>query len=126
MGTARYITSFRIEKLSADEYWLNLGDVRESARIRINGMPVDTLFAVPFKTTVGKYLKIGENTLEIDVTNLPANRIADYDRKGIMWRIFHDINIVDINYQRTIYDKWETVPSGLLGPVTLESSSLKK
>jgi hypothetical protein len=126
MGTACYTTSFRIDKLSADEYWLNLGDVRESARVRINGMSADTLFAVPFKTAVGKYLKIGENTLEIDVTNLPANRIADYDRKGIVWRIFHDINIVDINYQRTMYDKWETVPSGLLGPVTIESSYLKK
>ena len=126
VGTACYTTSFRIDKLSADEYWLNLGDVRESARVRINGMSADTLFAVPFKTAVGKYLKIGENTLEIDVTNMPANRIADYDRKGIVWRIFHDINIVDINYQRTMYDKWETVPSGLLGPVTIESSYLKK
>ena len=126
MGTARYTTSFRLDKLSADEYWLNLGDVRESARVRINGMPVDTLFAVPFKTAVGKYLKIGTNTLEIEVTNLPANRIADYDRRGIVWRIFHDINIVDINYQKTTYYKWETVPSGLLGPVTLESSFLKK
>jgi hypothetical protein len=41
-------------------------------------MQVDTLFAVPFKTTVSKYLKQAENTLEIEVANLPANRIADY------------------------------------------------
>ena len=119
-GTAQYRITFNIDKLSADEYWLSLGDVRESARVWVNGVPVDTLFAVPFKTTVGKYLKQGENTLEIEVTNLPANRIADYDRRGIVWRIFHDINIVDVNYEKTLYDKWDVVPSGLLGPVMIE------
>lgn len=125
MGTARYSTTFNIDNLSADEYWLCLGDVRESARVRVNGMQVDTLFAVPFKTAIGKYLKEGENTLEIEVTNLPANRIADYDRRGIVWRIFHDINIVDVNYQRTLYDKWDVVPSGLLGPVVIEGVRIK-
>lgn len=125
MGTARYSTAFNIDNLSADEYWLCLGDVRESARVRVNGMQVDTLFAVPFKTAIGKYLKEGENTLEIEVTNLPANRIADYDRRGIVWRIFHDINIVDVNYQRTLYDKWDVVPSGLLGPVVIEGVRIK-
>jgi hypothetical protein len=125
VGTARYSITFNIDNLSADEYWLRLGDVRESARVRVNGMQVDTLFAVPFKTLVGKYLKEGENTLEIDVTNLPANRIADYDRRGIVWRIFHDINIVDVNYQRTLYDKWDVVPSGLLGPVVIEGIRIK-
>jgi hypothetical protein len=119
-GTARYSITFHIDNLSADEYWLCLGDVRESARVLVNNMQVDTLVAVPFKTTVGKYLKEGENTLEIEVTNLPANRIADYDRRGIVWRIFHDINIVDVNYQKTLYDKWGVVPSGLLGPVMIE------
>lgn len=125
VGTARYSITFNIANLSADEYWLRLGDVRESARVRVNGIQVDTLFAVPFKTLVGKYLKEGENTLEIDVTNLPANRIADYDRRGIVWRIFHDINIVDVNYQRTLYDKWDVVPSGLLGPVVIEGVRIK-
>ncbi len=124
-GTAQYRITFNIDKLSADEYWLSLGDVRESARVWVNGVPVDTLFAVPFKTTVGKYLKQGENTLEIEVTNLPANRIADYDRRGIVWRIFHDINIVDVNYEKTLYDKWDVVPSGLLGPVVIKGVCIK-
>jgi len=124
-GTARYSITFNVDNLSADEYWLCLGDVRESARVLVNNMQVDTLVAVPFKTTVGKYLKEGENTLEIEVTNLPANRIADYDRRGIVWRIFHDINIVDVNYQKTLYDKWDVVPSGLLGPVIIEGVRIK-
>lgn len=120
MGTARYSTKFTINDLSSDEYQLHLGDVRESARVFLNGKEVSTLFSVPYKTNIGKYLKIGENLLEVDVTNLPANRISDYDKRGVEWRIFNEINFVDLNYKKTLYDKWETSPSGLLGPVVIQ------
>ena len=96
--------------------------MRESAKIRINGQDAGTLFSVPFSTKVTKFLKPGKNTIEIEVTNLPANRIADYDRKGIQWRKFKEINIVNIKYQPSDYSTWQTVPSGLLGPVILQPS----
>ena len=123
MATARYSKSFSFKKEAGKEYLLSLGDVRESAVVRINGKKVATLFAVPFETLIGEYLKDGENLLEIDVTNLPANRIADYDRRGVEWRIFHEINFVDIQYKGTKYDKWEVMPSGLLGEVKIEELS---
>lgn len=116
-GTARYSKTFRFKKEASKAYLLSLGDVRESAVVRINGKEVATLFAVPFETQIGNYLKDGENRLEIDVTNLPANRIADYDRRGVEWRIFHEINFVNIAYKNTLFDTWNTLPSGLLGPV---------
>jgi hypothetical protein len=119
-GTARYRVKFTINKVPGRDYLLNLGDVRESACVYVNGREVGTLFAVPFTTRIGRYLNNGENLLEIDVTNLPANRISDYDRRGVQWRIFNDINVVDVNYQQTLYDKWETVPSGLPRPVTVK------
>jgi hypothetical protein len=53
------------------------------------------------------------NTIDIDVTNLPANRIADYDRRGVNWRIFKEINFVDVLYQKTTYGGWPVMPSGL-------------
>ena len=68
---------------------------------------------------MGRFLKPGRNTLEVEVTNLPANRIADYDRRGVKWRKFKDINIVSIFYKPITFDTWATAPSGLLGPVTL-------
>ncbi len=126
MGTARYNTTFTIDNPGSDEYLLDLGDVRESARVFVNDKEVSTLFAVPFKTYIGKYIKKGENKLEVEVTNLQANRIADYDRRGVKWRIFNEINFVDVNYQKTLYDKWETVPSGLLGPVTIREMKFYK
>lgn len=94
MGTGCYTTTFRIENpASAQDWLLSLGDVRESARIRINGREITTLWAVPYSCSVGQYLLPGKNTLEIEVTNLPANRIADMDCRGVKWRIFKDINI---------------------------------
>lgn len=120
MGTARYSTTFTVENPDAEDYLLKLGDVRESARIFVNDKEVITLFAVPFQTYIGEYLRSGVNKLDVEVTNLPANRIAEYDRQGVEWRKFNEINFVDVNYKKTKYDRWEVMPSGLLGPVVLQ------
>ncbi|MFR9165449.1 MAG: glycosyl hydrolase [Dysgonomonas sp.] len=125
-GTAVYSTTFNLPDIKADEWELSLGDVCESARVRINGQEVATLWAVPFRTLAGKYLKEGSNKIEIEVTNLPANRIADYDRRKVDWRIFKEINIVKLGYKKGDYSDWETVPSGLLGPVTLTPLTIIK
>ena len=120
MGAACYTTTFTLKNPADVEEWmLDLGDVRESARVRINGQAVATLIAVPYRCLVGKYLRPGVNTLEVEVTNLPANRIADMDRRDVPWRIYKDANIVNIHYKKDNYGKWEPVPSGLLGPVHL-------
>lgn len=126
MGTARYSVTFDIGNYEGKEYLLNLGDVRESARVYLNGKEIATLFAVPYEVNIGDYIRTGSNLLEIDITNLPANRISEYDRKGVEWRIFEEINFVDLKYKNTLYDKWETVPSGLLGPVTIQEINQKK
>lgn len=120
MGAACYTTTFTLKSPADVEEWmLDLGDVRESARVRINGQAVAALIAVPYRCLVGKYLRPGVNTLEVEVTNLPANRIADMDRRDVPWRIYKDANIVNIHYKKDNYGKWEPVPSGLLGPVHL-------
>ncbi len=118
MGTACYSTSFTIST-QADEWLLSLGDVRESAKVRINGEEVGTLWAVPYNCYVGDYLHEGENTIEIEVTNLPANRIAEMDRQEIPWRKFKEINIVKLDYSKGTYANWQPMESGLLGPVEL-------
>ena len=118
-GAATYSITFDLPEMPCDEWLLELGDVRESARVIINGTPVDTLWSVPFCTYVKKYLRPGENRIDIEVTNLPANSIADYDRRGIEWRRFKDANINNLGYKKGKYGHWQTIPSGLLGPVRL-------
>jgi hypothetical protein len=114
--TVQYTASFTLPSLPADSEWqLDLGDVRESARVRINGHDVATLFAVPFRCLIGQYLRAGDNRLEVEVTTLPANRIAAMDRQGVRWRKFKDTNIVNIHYRPTTYGAWAPVAGGIGG-----------
>lgn len=118
-GTALYTLETDIPAIEADEWILDLGDVRESARVRINGKSAGTVWAVPYRLKVGRFLKAGRNRIEVEVTNLPANAIAELDRKKVPWRKFKDINVVDLNYKKTTYEKWDPLPSGLNGTVRL-------
>ena len=119
MATGVYSNQITLPNIPADDWILDLGDVRESARVRINGQDAGTAWAVPYQLKVGKWLKPGENKIEIEVTNLPANRIADMDRRGEKWRIFNEINVVNLQYKAVPYDNWQPLPSGLNGGVRL-------
>lgn len=123
-GTACYETFFNLEANPADDWMLDLGDVRESARVRLNGQDVGTLWSLPMRLRVGSFLRAGENRLEIEVTNLAANRIRALDRAGVDWKIMHEINFVDIHYKPFDASGWSLQPSGLLGPVTLTPMGL--
>lgn len=118
-GTARYRVQFDAPNQPADDWLLDLGDVRESARVRLNGKDVGTAWSLPFQLRIGSYLRPGVNELEIDVTNLAANRIRDLDRRGVKWKIMREINFVNINYQPFDASGWTLTPSGLLGPIKL-------
>ncbi len=121
MGTGVYTTTIKLSKKAlGDGQWLiDLGDVRESARVYINGQFVGCAWSVPFILDTKGTLKAGSNELRIEVTNLPANRIASLDRQGVKWRKMEEINVVDINYKKTTYDQWEPMPSGLNSPIRL-------
>lgn len=114
-GSGVYKLSFNMPKHEADDWCLDFGEgLYESARVRINGQYVGLVWAVPYQMNVGKYLKPGENNeIEIEVTNLPANLISDYDRRGVNWRIFKDINIVSVFYKPITFDVWDRKESGL-------------
>ena len=118
-GAARYSTTVRVPDTEADRWWLDLGDVRESARVWINGRPAGAVVAHPFRVDVSDLIKPGVNEIAIEVTNLSANRIRDLDRRGVDWKKFYDINFVDHMYKPFDASGWELKPSGLLGPVTL-------
>jgi hypothetical protein len=120
MGTGVYTTHLKLSKKEASRHWeIDLGDVRESARVYINNVNIGCAWAVPFVLDCKDALKTGDNVIRIEVTNLPANRISEMDRQGIAWRKFNEINIVDINYKKTGYENWKPVPSGLNSTVVL-------
>jgi hypothetical protein len=120
-GTGRYTVRFERPGGDAADWLLDLGHVAETARVTLNGRHLGTLFSRPFQLRVGDALRPGTNTLEIEVTNLAANRVRDLDRRGVPWKTFHDANIVNIDYKPLDASAWPLRDSGLLGPVTLRA-----
>lgn len=77
-GTATYTTLFDMPKgnMSADKRMiLSLGDVKNMASIKINGIQMPLLWKAPFECDITEALRGGENLLEIEITNLWPNRM---------------------------------------------------
>lgn len=120
-GTAVYRTTFDAPAAKPGAAsLLDLGTVCQSARVRLNGRDLGTLLMKPYRVDIpAGVLKPAGNALEVEVTNLSANRLRDLDRRGVEWRVFTDINIVGIDYKPLDCTKWPTFDSGLLGPVRI-------
>ncbi len=118
-GTAKYTTTFSVPLNQLNKRgWIELGDVRESATVTLNGKMLGTAWCLPFRVPITEgSLKERDNVLEIDVTNLSANRIRYLDKKGVNWKKFYDINMVDIGYRPFDASGWQPAASGLLGTV---------
>jgi hypothetical protein len=126
-GTARYSIGFaRPAAPAGTTAWrLDLGSIHESARITLNGKELGTFIGPWFRTDIPVDGFRDDNTLEVDVSNLMANRIADLDRRGVQWKKFHNINFpARVGANRGADGlfsaaKWTPLASGLAGPVTL-------
>ncbi len=123
-GVGRYTIELDAPQPSADDWFLDLGEVRESAEVRLNGESLGVVFAPPYRVRIPGDKLREQNTLEVDVANLMANRIADLDRRGVPWKKFYNVNMAARrreNAKAGVFDAagWPPQPSGLLGPVTL-------
>jgi hypothetical protein len=116
-GTALYRLEFDAKGLT--HALLDLGEIAHTATVRLNGKPAGTCWAPPHRLPLLGLLEKGKNVLEVEVTNLAANRIADLDRRKVNWKAFHEINFVNIDYKPFDAAPWPALPSGLLGPVKL-------
>ena len=122
-GTVRYKTTVNVPASALSgkrDILLDLGDVRESAHVYINGKDAGVAFCAPFRLSVAKYLRAGNNTIEIDVTGLAANYVAEMDRRDIKWRIFKNANIANLKGGAvSYYGNWDVMPGGLNSTVKL-------
>lgn len=80
-GTATYEKTVNISKKQwakikkSNAVTLDLGSVKNLAQVSINGHEVAHIWKKPFRCDITPYLKKGDNTLQISVTNLWPNRM---------------------------------------------------
>jgi hypothetical protein len=101
------------------QLWLNLGQVREIASVAVNGIPVQTVWRTPFVVRIDPQLHAGDNTLEIQVTNLWPNRIIGDLQPTATVRYTHT------NVRAYTKDS-PLLPSGLLEPVTVQIGRIQR
>ena len=123
-GTASYTLEFSRPNQVAKSWLLDLGDVKESAHVYLNGKSLGKLIGPVYQLHLNHSLLLEKNVLEIRVSNLMANRIADLDKRGVFWKKFYNVNFparkVE-NRKNGLFNASHWVPkeSGLFGPVTL-------
>ena len=112
-GKAVYRTKFERPAESGNKpIYLDLGDVREIAEVRLNGKDLGVLWCPPRRVEITEALKAGANELEITVVNTWFNRV-----------LFDQSLPADKRLTRTnvkLKDGSQPLDSGLLGPVTLQ------
>ena len=113
-GTATYVTTFVLPETrpKASGLFLDLGDLRHMASVRLNGQDAGIVWAPPFRVDIAPFVRTGENRLEIQVANNWPNRLIG-DAALPQEKRLTRTNITQFEPDTPL----ET--SGLLGPVTI-------
>jgi hypothetical protein len=94
--------------------FLDLGEVKNVARVRLNGKDLGVLWTRPFRVEITGAVKPADNLLEITVTNLWPNRLIG-DAALPAERRFTRTHVNKFNKNSPL------LSSGLLGPVRIMS-----
>jgi hypothetical protein len=113
-GTATYRTEVDVQRGAGERVYLKLTQLHEVCTVRINGKSVGTLWAMPYRLEITGTLANGRNLLELEVTNLWPNRLIG-DAQPSAQHTYTHTNI------RAYKADSPLLPSGLIGPVTLET-----
>jgi hypothetical protein len=113
-GTATYSMVLPMERKAGQRVALRLTNVHEVCTVRVNGKEAGTLWAMPYVLDITNFVKDGANRVELEVTNLWPNRIIGDAQPGATHRFTHT-NI------RKYTAGSPLLPSGLIGPVALET-----
>ncbi len=133
-GIAVYRKSFDRPRPSDTKIYLDLGTVHNMARIKLNGRDLGVVWCAPWRVEITDAVQSGINQLEIQVANRWPNRLLgdrqspDKDVRTVKW----DSGLLGgAEYKAGRYTfttgkgPGELLPSGLLGPVTLNVESAR-
>ena len=119
-GTASYSVTFQVPEtyLGPDKLvWLDLGEVRDAARVCVNGKLAGDAWQKPFCLEISRWLRSGPNQLKIAVANLLINALLGQPPPDYA-------ELTAAYGDRFPYpEDWQANPkpwpAGLLGPVRL-------
>ncbi|MBR5691289.1 MAG: glycoside hydrolase family 2 [Verrucomicrobia bacterium] len=113
-GTIRYSSTFDLDAKPAGTLYINLHEVHMMAKVKINGHYAGGVWTSPHRLDITDFVKVGKNTVEVEIVNTWANRVIgdmnlpENERK--IWMLHNG------------WSKDSPVPdSGLVGPVVLET-----
>jgi hypothetical protein len=132
-GIATYRKSFHLAQAPPGKTYLDLGVVHDMARVRLNGKDLGVAWCAPWRIEVTAAIKGGDNQVEIEVVNRWTNRLIGDKQPA-------DANVRTVDcppgflggqtfkagrYTFTTHDSYNLqsplLPSGLVGPVTLQT-----
>ena len=89
--------------------------IREAAIVFVNGQRIGSLWHPPYRIDISKYVKSGENKIEVHVYNTAINLLAGQPPR--------DYTALRAKYGRRFdpqdMDNLKPIPSGLFGPIRL-------
>ncbi|MEO6000779.1 MAG: glycosyl hydrolase [Chitinophagaceae bacterium] len=134
-GTAMYQQNFDLDKAgSRKQLYLDLGEVKNIARVKLNGKDMGVVWTAPWKVNITDVVKRRGNLLEIEVVNLWANRLIGDEQlpddgiKNGKWPewLLQGKPRNSGRYTFTTYRHYKKdsplLRSGLLGPVTIQQA----
>ena len=111
-GKATYRKTFDIsEPQTLNPLFLDLGDLNSLAEVRLNGKPLGILWTKPYRVAICDAIKVGANSLDIEVINLWPNRLIG-DGK-----LPPEKRLTQTNIDGFYTGEHKLLPSGLLGPL---------
>ena len=112
----RFNLNLNSDQLAAAKV-LHLTDLRDMAKVRINGKEIGMIWSLPFQLAIPSGTLQEQNQIEIEVVSNSANRIRKMDQHGVVWKNFYEINFVDIRYKPFDASKWAIEDGGMKGKI---------
>jgi hypothetical protein len=129
-GTAVYSSGFQVSSVQPPLI-LSLGEVCDVATVVVNGEEAGQVWMHPYRVDISKQVKPGKNELQVIVANRLWNHVSGLDApkpvpKELQAHYSAEWN-TNFNGWATLQRKkknfkYDRLPSGLLGPVTLQEA----
>jgi hypothetical protein len=136
-GIATYYKTFEINTAqnSGDKFYLDLGEIKNLARVKLNGKDLGVVWTAPWRVQIPVSLLKKQNTVEIEVANLWPNRLIGDQKitgdgpangKWPNW-INKGESRPSKRYTFTTFEPYRKdtplLRSGLVGPVTIQKGN---